>query len=44
VPLDWLVVDTDWKSPSQWNGWNWNAALFPDPAAFMAWTVQQGSR
>jgi len=22
VPLDWLVVDTDWKSPSQWNGWN----------------------
>ena len=42
VPLDWLVVDTDWKSPSQWNGWNWNPALFPDPSGFMAWTAQQG--
>jgi hypothetical protein len=42
TPLDWLVVDTDWKSPNQWNGWNWNSALFPDPASFMAWTRQQG--
>ena len=42
VPIDWLVVDTDWKAPSQWNGWNWNPALFPDPAGFMAWTAQQG--
>lgn len=42
TPIDWLVVDTDWKSPSQWNGWNWNSSLFPDPNAFMAWTQQQG--
>jgi hypothetical protein len=42
TPLDWLVVDTDWKSPSQWNGWNWNSALFPDPQAFLNWTKQQG--
>jgi hypothetical protein len=42
TPVDWLVVDTDWKSPSQWNGWNWNPALFPDPPAFMNWTRQQG--
>ena len=42
VPLDWLVVDTDWKSPSQWNGWNWNSALFPDPQGFLTWTKQQG--
>ena len=42
TPIDWLVVDTDWKSPSQWNGWNWNRALFPDPQAFMTWTKQQG--
>jgi glycosyl hydrolase family 31/ricin-type beta-trefoil lectin protein/uncharacterized protein DUF5110/carbohydrate binding protein with CBM6 domain len=42
VPLDWLVVDTDWKSPSQWNGWNWNTALFPDPQGFLDWTGQQG--
>ncbi|MBM9509258.1 ricin-type beta-trefoil lectin domain protein [Actinacidiphila acididurans] len=42
TPIDWLVVDTDWKSPSQWNGWNWNSALFPDPQAFLDWTKQQG--
>jgi hypothetical protein len=42
TPIDWLVVDTDWKSPSQWNGWNWNSALFPDPQSFMNWTKQQG--
>jgi hypothetical protein len=42
VPLDWLVVDTDWKSPSQWNGWNWNTTLFPDPQGFLDWTKQQG--
>jgi hypothetical protein len=42
TPVDWLVVDTDWKSPSQWNGWNWNPALFPDPQAFLDWTKQQG--
>ena len=42
TPIDWLVVDTDWKSPSQWNGWNWNSALFPDPQGFLNWTKQQG--
>ncbi|WP_329172457.1 ricin-type beta-trefoil lectin domain protein [Streptomyces sp. NBC_01477] len=42
TPIDWLVVDTDWKSPTQWNGWNWNSALFPDPQAFVNWTKQQG--
>jgi alpha-glucosidase (family GH31 glycosyl hydrolase) len=42
TPVDWLVVDTDWKSPSQWNGWNWNSALFPDPQGFLNWTKQQG--
>ncbi|MEY9931129.1 alpha-glucosidase (family GH31 glycosyl hydrolase) [Catenulispora sp. GP43] len=42
TPLDWLVVDTDWKSPNQWDGWNWNTSLFPDPNAFMTWTQQQG--
>jgi hypothetical protein len=41
VPLDVLVADTDWKSPQQWDGWNWNPALFPDPQAFLAWAKQQ---
>jgi hypothetical protein len=42
VPLDALVVDTDWKSPQQWDGWNWNSNLFPDPQAFLDWARQQG--
>ncbi|MFI1096402.1 ricin-type beta-trefoil lectin domain protein [Streptomyces sp. NPDC020917] len=42
TPIDWLVVDTDWKSPTQWNGWNWNSALFPDPQGFLDWTKQRG--
>ncbi|WP_069466185.1 ricin-type beta-trefoil lectin domain protein [Actinacidiphila rubida] len=42
TPVDWLVVDTDWKSPSTWDGWNWNSSLFPDPQSFLNWTKQQG--
>lgn len=42
VPLDVLVADTDWKSPSQWNGWNWNASLFPDPQSFLTWAKNEG--
>ena len=41
VSLDTLSVDTDWKSPSQWDGWEWNPALFPDPSAFLAWAKSQ---
>ena len=42
VPLDVLVVDTDWKSPHQWNGWSWNSNLFPDPQNFINWGKQEG--
>ena len=42
VPLDVLVADTDWKSPSQWNGWNWNSSLFPDPQSFLTWAQSEG--
>jgi hypothetical protein len=42
VPLDDLSVDTDWKSPNNWDGWEWNASLFPDPASFLAWAHSQG--
>jgi hypothetical protein len=42
VPLDDLSVDTDWKSPNQWDGWEWNPALFPDPQSFLAWAKSQG--
>ena len=31
VPLNTLSLDTDWKAPNDWDGWEWNNALFPDP-------------
>ncbi len=42
VPLDVLMVDTDFKAPNQWDGWEWNRALFPDPAGFLDWAHGQG--
>ena len=41
VSLDDLSVDTDWKSPNEWNGWEWNPSLFPDPTAFQSWAKAQ---
>ena len=37
VPLNTLSLDTDWKAPNDWNGWEWDSSLFPDPAAFLSW-------
>jgi len=42
VPLDVLVIDTDFKSPNAWNGWSWNNKYFQDPKSFMDWTKEQG--
>ncbi|NUP50947.1 MAG: DUF5110 domain-containing protein, partial [Catenulispora sp.] len=42
TPIDAQVIDTDFKSPDAWNGWEWNPTLFPDPQSFMNWTKQQG--
>jgi len=42
IPLDVLVVDTDWKAPDRWNSWDWNTTLFPDPKGFLNWTKEQG--
>jgi hypothetical protein len=42
VPLDVLIVDTDFKSPNSWNGWGWNTRLFPDPEGFLGWAHGQG--
>jgi hypothetical protein len=42
VPLDVLVVDTDFKSPDQWNGWEIDPTKFPDPKAFFDWLHAQG--
>ncbi|MGI8460634.1 MAG: TIM-barrel domain-containing protein [Solirubrobacterales bacterium] len=42
VPLDVLMVDTDFKSPHAWNGWNWDPAMFPDPPGFFDWAHREG--
>ena len=42
VSLDTLSVDTDWKAPNQWDGWEFDPALFPDPAGFLSGTKAQG--
>lgn len=42
LPLDVLMVDTDFKSPHAWNGWGWSSTLFPDPVGFLAWARGEG--
>ena len=42
VPLDTLSVDTNWKAPNFWDGWEWNTQLFPDPQGFLQWAKSQG--
>ena len=42
VPLDVLVVDTDFKAGNLWNGWEIDTAKFPDPEKFFDWARAQG--
>jgi glycosyl hydrolase family 31/carbohydrate binding protein with CBM6 domain len=42
VPLDVLVVDTDFKTPDKWNGWSIDPSRFPDWTAFATWLRRQG--
>jgi alpha-glucosidase (family GH31 glycosyl hydrolase) len=42
VPLDVLVVDTEFRAPRAWDGWNWNSKLFPDPPGFLRWAHGMG--
>jgi Glycosyl hydrolases family 31/Domain of unknown function (DUF5110)/NPCBM-associated, NEW3 domain of alpha-galactosidase/Carbohydrate binding module (family 6)/IPT/TIG domain len=42
VPLDTLSVDTDWKAPNAWDGWEWNPNLFPDPQGFLKYANNKG--
>jgi len=41
VPLNTLSLDTDWKSPNNWDGWEWNSTLFPDPDEFLRWATSR---
>ena len=42
VPLDVLIVDTDFKSPDRWNGWEIDPTRFPDPQGFFSWARTEG--
>ena len=42
VPLNTLSLDTDWKAPNDWNGWEWNPSLFPSPTSFVDWASSHG--
>ncbi|BCY08180.1 TIM-barrel domain-containing protein [Actinoplanes sp. L3-i22] len=42
VPLDSLVVDTDFKAPDRWNGWSIDPTRFPDWTAFATFLREQG--
>ena len=42
VPLNTLSLDTDWKAPNDWNGWEWDASLFPNPSSFLSWARGHG--
>lgn len=42
VPLDVLIVDTDYKTPRNWNGWHWTPNYFENPGRFLDWTRKQG--
>jgi hypothetical protein len=42
VPLDVLVIDTDFKSPNAWSGWDIDRTRFPDPKGFFDWAESQG--
>ena len=42
VPLNTLSLDTDWKAPNDWNGWEWNRSLFPLPSSFLRWAHSHG--
>lgn len=42
VPLNVLSLDTDWKAPNDWNGWEWNRSLFPSASSFLRWARSHG--
>ena len=49
IPLDVMVIDMDWHrngktgstNNTEWTGWSWNHALFPNPAGFIKWLHDQ---
>lgn len=44
VPMDVLGIDTDFKSPDKWNGWEYDTTRFPDASEFSQWMRDKGVR
>jgi LPXTG-motif cell wall-anchored protein len=42
VPVDVMAIDTDYKSPDKWNGWEVDTSRFPDMAGLLAELEAQG--
>jgi LPXTG-motif cell wall-anchored protein len=42
VPVDVMAIDTDYKSPDKWNGWEVDTTRFPDMAGLLATLESQG--
>jgi alpha-glucosidase (family GH31 glycosyl hydrolase) len=42
VPVDVVAIDTDYKAPDKWNGWEVDPSRFPDMKGFLAWLHKQG--
>jgi LPXTG-motif cell wall-anchored protein len=42
VPVDVMAIDTDYKSPDKWNGWEVDTTRFPDMAGLLATLEDQG--
>ena len=43
VPLNTLSLDTDWKAPNDWNGWEWNPSSSPLRRPFSAGRARTAS-
>lgn len=44
LPLDVLVMDMQWHTPSHWCGFDWNPDLYPDPKGLLDWLHERGVR
>ncbi|WP_084361599.1 TIM-barrel domain-containing protein [Herbiconiux solani] len=42
VPVDVMAIDTDFKSPDKWNGWEVDTSRFPDMSGLLAELESEG--
>jgi len=41
TPLSTLIIDMEWHQEG-WGHWDWNEAMYPDPAGFFHWCHERG--